>query len=125
MVLALLALIVATVVPAYLAVQREAKARECSLRLMAILEAKRDVMKEMNQILPRDRQLKYTDRVNPLHLDKISHLTLRSPWRFHPDDPCPLGGKVSVGETFLDPPTCSLGHPIAEREALEEKKATP
>jgi hypothetical protein len=76
-------------------------------------DAKREVFDEMNRILPANHRLRITDRINPLHMDKIAGITRESPWRFHPEEPCPEGGVVSVGQTFLDPPSCSLGTPIA------------
>lgn len=105
---------VGTLVPTYLASNRVAAEREIGIRLAVIQEAKRDVMKEMNLILPRESRLRITDPVNPDHLDKIAKLTLESPWRFHPEEPDPLGGTISVGETFLEPPSSSLGIPIAD-----------
>lgn len=99
--------------PPFLAARTGARLEECSLRLAVIQEAKRDVMKEMNYKLPRESRLRIADRVNPLHMDMIAEVTLKSPWRFRPEDPCPDGGIVSVGDTFLDPPSCSNGVPIA------------
>jgi len=116
---------IAVFLPAYLASRRDAAALECSLRLAVIREAKRDVMKEMNRLLPRDKRLRITDRINPLHADKIAYLTMTSPFRFHPDDPGPLGGVISIGTTFLDPPSCSLGHPIADLDSFKESKTSP
>lgn len=120
LVLIFLILLVSVAIPPLLAARRDSLARECSLRLAVIREAKRDVLREMNSILPRDRRLRITDKINALHMDKIAYFTMTSPWRFHPEDPGPLGGKISVGETFLDPPTCSLGHPIADLKEFEK-----
>jgi hypothetical protein len=119
LILLFLCVIVATLVPAYLASRSDAQDLECSLRLAVIQEAKRDVMKEMNDLLPRENRLRITDEVNPLHYDKIAYLTLRSPWNFHPEDPCPDGSIISVGATFLEPPSSSGGHKIAEMEGME------
>ena len=102
--------------PPFLSARAGARLEECSLRLAVIQEAKRDVMKEMNRKLPRASRLRIADRVNALHLDMIAEITLASPWRFRPDEPCPDGGIVSVGATFLDPPSCSNGAPIANLE---------
>ncbi|GMV65204.1 MAG: hypothetical protein AMXMBFR75_10050 [Candidatus Hinthialibacteria bacterium] len=99
--------------PAYLETTRKAQLMECSCRLAVIQEAKKEVFEEMNRILPANKHLRITDRVNPLHLDKIARKTLESPWRFHPEDSFPGCGAVSVGQTFLDPPSSSTGVPIA------------
>jgi hypothetical protein len=112
--LVLLAAMIAAVVPAYLSARQASKAKECSLRLGVIREAKRDVMRDMNLLLPKDQELVMGSRINQLHIDKIAQITLASPWRFHPDDPCPMGGKVSVGQTFLDQPSCSCGQPVGD-----------
>ena len=99
--------------PPFLSARARAQVQECSLRLAVIQEAKRDVMKEMNLRLPRHSQLRVTDKVNDLHLDMIAEITLESPWNFRPEDPCPDGSILFVGEIFLDPPSCSSGAPIA------------
>lgn len=113
LILVFLGLAVATVAPAYLETTRKAQLMECSCRLAVIQEAKKEVFEEMNRILPANKHLRITDRVNPLHLDKIARKTLESPWRFHPEDSFPGCGAVSVGQTFLDPPSSSTGVPIA------------
>ena len=120
-------LTIAILIPAYLASNRVAAEREIGIRLAVIQEAKRDVIKEMNLILPRESRLRITDPVNPVHLDKITRINLESPWRFQPESPDPLGGMLSVGETFLEPPSSSLGIPIANLDTLltpEPKKET-
>lgn len=101
------------VLPPFLSARADSRRQECSLRLAVIQEAKRDVMKEMNLRLPSENRMRITDKVNALHLDMMAEITLASPWRFRPEDPCPDGAVVSVGETFLDPPSCSNGTPIA------------
>lgn len=120
LVLVLLGLAVATVAPAYFESRWNAQLVECSYRLAAIQEAKKEVFEEMNRILPANRRLRITDRINPLHLDKIAHKTLESPWRFHPDDPFPGCGTLSVGKTFLDPPSSSTGVPIASLQGTTQ-----
>ncbi len=119
LVVIILGLAVATVTPAYLASRRDAQLQECSYRLAVIQDAKREVMEEMNQLLPSNRRLRITDRVNPLYLDKIARKTLASPWRFHPEDPFPGCGTISVGKTFLDPPSSTTGVPIATFHTTE------
>ena len=113
LILLLLVFVGGAALPPFLSARAGARLEECSLRLAVIQEAKRDVMKGMNLRLPRESRLRIADRVNALHLDMIAEITLASPWRFRPEDPCPEGGIVSVGETFLDPPSCSNGVPIA------------
>lgn len=117
----ILGLAVAMLTPAYLASHRDAQLQECSYRLAVIQDAKRQVMEEMNRRLPANRRLRITDRVNPLHIDKIAQITLASPWRFHPEDSFPGCGTISVGKTFLDPPSCSTGAPIASFPKAETK----
>ena len=117
-ILLILTCMIAALVPPYLDSVRRKGQTECSIRLFVLQEAKKDVRKDMNLLLPPERRLQITDRLNPLHLDKIARISLSTPWRFRPDDPCPLGGTVSAGTTFLDPPSCSLGHAAAEGEAL-------
>jgi hypothetical protein len=112
LILLLVVFVAGAALPPFLAARAESQREECALRLAAIQEAKRDVMKEMNLRLPHDVRMRITDKVNALHLDMIAEITLASPWRFRPEDPCPDGGIVSVGETFLDPPSCSSGVPI-------------
>jgi type II secretory pathway pseudopilin PulG len=115
-ILVILGLAVATVTPAYLVSYRDRLQQECSLRLAVVQDAKKEVLEEMNQILPANRRLRITDKVNPLHVDKIAQKTLASPWRFHPEDPIPGCGPISVGNTFLDPPTSPSGVVIAVME---------
>ena len=115
---------VGTLIPAFLASRHRAAEQEIGIRLAVIQQAKRDVMKKMNLILPRESRIRITDRVNPLHVDEITRLTLESPWRFQPDDPDPLGGELNIGETFLEPPSSSLGIPIADLDELLAKLTT-
>ena len=118
-------LIVGTLIPAYLASNRLSAEREVGIRLAVIQEAKRDVMKEMNLILPRESRIRITDPVNPLHADKVTRLTLESPWRFQPEKPGPLGGSFNIGETFLEPPSSSLGIPIENLDELTPSARNP
>ncbi len=122
LVVIILGLAVATVTPAYLASHRDAQLQECSYRLAVIQDAKREVLEEMNRRLPANRRLRITDRVNPLHHDMIARKTLASPWRFHPDDSFSGCGAISVGKTFLDPPSSTTGVSIATFHIAE---ATP
>ncbi len=119
LVVIILGLTVAAVIPAYLASRKDSQLQECSYRLAVIQDAKREVMEEMNQMLPSNRRLRITDRVNPLHLDKIAGKTMASPWRFHPEDSFPGCGTISVGKTFLDPPSCTTGVPVATFHTAE------
>jgi type II secretory pathway pseudopilin PulG len=119
LVVIILGLAAATVTPAYFASHRDAQLRECSYRLAVIQDAKREVMEEMNRRLPVNRRLRITDRVNPLHLDMIAQKALASPWRFHPEDSFAGCGTLSVGKTFLDPPSSSTGAAIATFHTAE------
>lgn len=112
-----LGLVLAAVAPAYLSSREDALHRRCSLRLAVIQSAKREVFDDMNLRLPPNRRLRINDRVNAYHLDSIARITLESPWNFDPEEPCPNGGVISVGDSFLEPPSCSLGTPIAVLEA--------
>lgn len=116
LVLVLLGLLVGMAIPAYLSSRRDALSRECSIHLAVIREAKREVFEDMNRLLPPQRRLRITDPLNPLHVDRIAAITLQTPWRFHPEAPCPNGGEVTVGATFLDPPQCSDGTVAASLE---------
>lgn len=118
LILILFTLVVGMAIPAVLASRRDAQARECSIRLAVIQDAKREVFEDMNRLLPPQRRLRITDTLNPLHVDRIAELTLQTPWRFHPEDRCPSGGEVTVGSTFLDPPQCSDGTTPASLETL-------
>jgi len=112
-------LVIVTLIPPILATRHQAAIQECGFRLAVVEEAKREVFKEMNAlILPREHRLAFADDVNLQHIDRIAKITLESPWRFHPEDPCPLGGKVNVGETFLDPPSSSEGIKPAKKTAM-------
>ncbi len=115
---------IGTLVPAFLASNRIAAEREVGIRLAVIQEAKRDVMKEMNLILPRESRVRITDPVNPIHVDRITRITLESPWRFQPENPDPLGGTLNIGETFIEPPSSSLGIPIADLGNLVASERT-
>jgi hypothetical protein len=75
----------------------------------------------MNLILPPQKRLSITDRLNPFHVARISRITQTSPWAFDPEDSCPNGGNLQLGETFLDPPACSCGASIARLEELHSK----
>jgi len=122
-------LTIGILIPAYLASNRVANEREIGIRLAVIQESKRDVMKEMNLLLPQESRLRITDPINPLHVDKITQLTLASPWRFQSEKPDPMGGTLDIGETFLEPPSSSLGIPIADLEEItprvEESEEQP
>lgn len=116
--LVLILLAVGVIGPAFLTSREDALRRECSIRLAVIRNAKQSVFEEMNRILPADHRLRITDRLNDLHIDKVATITMESPWRFHPEDPCEVGGQVFMGATFLDVPTTSEGIPIAVLENL-------